>query len=145
MTLLQAISERWGFYGPLVALLPPSKVGAGQIPESCIVDVADQNGQRLVRVALPYATINESGQMGAVRTNTSRLDTVGVRIDVYAATLGELDRILATLRDWFGSQCKAFDCVADMKFTGRQKIQEDDGTWHLVTNWQCRTNEMASV
>ncbi len=143
MSLEQAIHERWGQYGPLVACVPTSKVVTGQAPMR-IEEVLPGVGTAVRDFDLPFATINEAGQTGAVRTNSgTAMDTVTVKIDVYVQALGDVNAAITALRDWFGRR-QQFDCVQDMKFTGRQKLQEDDGTWHLITTWQVRTLTLAT-
>ncbi len=143
MSIEQAINQRWGMYGPLVACVPTSKVITGQAPMQ-IVEPQPGTFAAIRDFDLPFATINENGQTAAIRTNSgTALDTVTIKIDVYVQTLAEVNAALDAMRDWFGRRSQ-FDCIQDMKFTGRQKIQEDDGTWHLVTTWQCRVLTLAT-
>jgi hypothetical protein len=129
MDLLQYVHTRWAADGTLNGLLAATRVATGTYFAT--------------EPSFPYGTITLPGSFPEAHYNTDdSTETVTVRMAVYhhRDNYDEGLAIAAAVRDAFNRAAfdlSGSDKVLSMQRAGYEELQDDEGNWAFVSDFQC--------
>ena len=125
MNLAQVIHQRWASAEALSALLPAARVYTGMS----------------VDPATPFAVIAKESDRPLERFGDgSAIDVVKIRIEVFHENLDGGAAVVHQIKVAF--DCTSFDLAGSDKVINMERsndfaIQQDDGTWRFVIDFNC--------
>lgn len=139
MSIQQAVHEHWGKYKPLTDLVPTASVYTGNVPRQ------DADG---VLLSLPWVNLETQGDSETVRTSEgTQITTAQLEVNIFAEKYQDAKDISEVLLDHFDRAEFNWSRgrVLDMKQVGGLEVEEPDGTWHLLLQYQTRVTREAGA
>lgn len=125
MNLLQVIHERWAADGTLNGLLDSANVYTGNAPDA----------------ALPFCVVERGSQEPEWQSNCqTAADRVGIRFQLFHENRDDGYAIAEGIKAFFNRSnfsLSGSDVVQTMERAGDFEIQDPDGVWRFVIDFQC--------
>lgn len=133
MNLLQVIHERWAATAALEDVLSATSVFTGMAFDP----------------TLPFAVIEKNTDNADMYANDGMsVDSIGVRMQIFHENHDDGAEILHQVKTAFNRtefDLSGNDRVVNMHRTNDFEIQEEDGAWRFVIDFNCRTYLAAGV